>query len=103
MAATPKLSIESCKISTSRQRRELGRLYRCLGFLEPEPHAHLSKEARRACKMLRHPPSIACSLVELAEAKTAMSEKRAHAELQGQSRGVSVVGFRRHHVRAVAI
>src|SRR6516164_5991386 len=48
-------------------------------------------------------PLIACSPVELTDAEAAVSDERAHAELQGQSCGGSVVGFRRRQVRGVAM
>src|SRR6516165_12029187 len=72
------------------------------GFLEPQPHAHFVEQAHRRREMLRRLP-IAYSPAELAEAEAAVSDERAHAELQGQSRGSGVVGFGRRHVRAVAM
>src|SRR5215510_10343750 len=80
----------------------LQRLHLGLGLLEPEPHAHLVEQAHRCREMFGHPP-IAWSPVELAEAEAAVSDEWAHAELQRQSRGGSVVGFGRRHVRVVAM
>ena len=69
-----------------------------LGLLEPESHAHLIEEAHRRREMLRRAP-IARSPVERAKAEATVSDDRAHAELEGQSRGSRVVGFGRSHVR----
>src|SRR5213594_3118642 len=83
--------------------RALQRLHLGLGLLEPELHAHLMEHAHRRREMLPGRPPIACSPVELAEAKAAASEERAHTELRGQGCGVGKVGFGRRRVQAVVM
>ena len=79
---------------------------------------YISAVSREVLAMRRkllgnHHPELAATLMnlsrvlkkegKLAEAEAAVSDERTHAELQGQSRGASVVGFGRRHVRAVAM
>ena len=78
--------------------RDTGALQR----MQPEPHFHLMEQAHRRRQMHRG-PRIAHSPEELAEAEVAASDERAHADLQGQSRGSGVVGFDRRYVRPVTM
>jgi hypothetical protein len=80
----------------------LQRMHLGAGLLEPEPHFHLMEQAHRRRQMHRG-PRIAHSPEELAEAEVAASDERAHADLQGQSRGSGVVGFDRRYVRPVTM
>ena len=100
--ATGPLTLTLFTRMVARDTGDLERVHLGPGFLEPQPHAHFVEQAHRRREMLRRLP-IAYSPAELAEAEAAVSDERAHAELQGQSRGSGVVGFGRRHVRAVAM
>src|SRR4029450_10052891 len=61
-----------------------------LRLLQPVRHAHLTVHRRRGGEMLLRLLALAGAQVELAEVTVAVGHERAHAELIGQMKGLTI-------------